>query len=254
MNTTIGSNKVLVSIENVCVSYGANKVINNADLKLYNDDFVGIIGPNGGGKTTLIKCILGEVPYAGKIEYAPELNDRSRIGYLPQVSNFDRAFPISVRELILSGLQNRNKWRERYTAEEKHRAVDLTEMTGITHLTDRHIGELSGGELQRALLCRAVIADPMLLILDEPANFVDSDFERELYALLSELSKRMAVVVVSHDIGTISTVVKTIVCVNRTVHRHADEKLSTEMLENYNCPIQLLFHGEVPHTTLLKHK
>ena len=107
--------------------------------------------------------------------------------------------------------------------------------------------------MQRALLCRAVISDPRLLILDEPTNFVDNRFEYELYNTLRELNKRMAIMMISHDLGTISSLVKEIVCVNRTVHRHRSNVITAEQLENYNCPIQLLSHGHIPHTVLAHH-
>ena len=116
------------------------------------------------------------------------------------------------------------------------------------------MGEVSGGQLQRALLCRAVISDPKLLILDEPTNFVDNRFEKELYNTLRTLNDRMAIVVVSHDIGTITSVVKEIVCVNRRVHRHRSNILTEEQLRNYDCPIQLLSHGHIPHTVLEHHR
>ena len=115
------------------------------------------------------------------------------------------------------------------------------------------MGEVSGGQLQRALLCRAVISNPKLLILDEPTNFVDNQFEKELYRLLHELNRRMAIVMVSHDIGTITSVVKEIVCVNRHVHRHHSNVLTEEQLRNYDCPIQIISHGNIPHTVLEHH-
>ena len=107
--------------------------------------------------------------------------------------------------------------------------------------------------MQRALLCRALIAEPELLILDEPANFVDNTFEKELYQILRTLNERMAILMVSHDVGTISSVVKSIVCVNRHVHRHDSNIITAEQLRNYDCPIQLITHGEVPHTVLERH-
>ena len=107
--------------------------------------------------------------------------------------------------------------------------------------------------MQRALLCRAIITEPRLLILDEPASFVDNIFEQELYALLRKLNERMAIVMVSHDLGTITSVVKSIVCVNRTVHRHDSNIITAEQLENYHCPIQIISHGNIPHTVLEHH-
>lgn len=126
-------------------------------------------------------------------------------------------------------------------------------MAGIAPLSRKPIGAISGGEMQRALLCRALISDPKLLILDEPTNFVDNKFEKELYEILASLNDRMAIVMVSHDLGTITSYVKSIVCVNRTVHRHNTNNLTPEQLANYNCPIQLITHGDVPHTVLKRH-
>ena len=172
---------------------------------------------------------------------------------MPQISDFDRAFPISLLEVVLSGLQGRRGFCSRYTKDDRRKALQLLEEAGIGDAARKPIGEVSGGQMQRALLCRAVIADPRLLILDEPANFVDNRFERELYESLRRLNERMAIVMVSHDIGTISSVVKEIVCVNRRVHRHHSNRLTEEQLRNYDCPIQLLTHGSLPHTVLEHH-
>lgn len=245
----------LVTMRNVSVSYDGYEALKDVNLDIAADDFIGIIGPNGGGKTTLVKAILGTVPFRGSIELAPELfRDKERlIGYMPQMSNFDRSFPISVLETTLSGLQGRRGFRSRYTREDRAKALSLLETAGIGACADHPIGEISGGQLQRALLCRAIISDPRLLILDEPANFVDNKFEKELYHMLHELNSCMAIVMVSHDIGTITSVVKEIVCVNRQVHRHHSNRITEEQLRNYDCPIQLLTHGHVPHTVLEHH-
>ena len=172
---------------------------------------------------------------------------------MPQISDFDRTFPISVHEVVLSGLQGRRGFRHRYTKEDKQRVDELLEQYGIARIAHRPIGEISGGQMQRALLCRAIIYEPKLLILDEPTNFVDNQFEHELYHALQALNERMAIVMIAHDLGTISSVVKEIVCVNRTVHRHHSNIITPEQLANYNCPIQLLSHGHVPHTVLEHH-
>jgi zinc transport system ATP-binding protein len=245
----------LLSINNVTIRYGVKVAVQDACVDILSDDFTGVIGPNGGGKTSLIKAVLGLVPYEGKIEFAPGMSaDNGTIGYLPQQNNFDRSFPISVREIILSGLQSGGKMLNRFSSVQKEKAAELMRLTGISHLAGKSAGELSGGELQRALLCRALISDPRLLILDEPATYVDNRFESELYEILRQLNDRMAIVMVSHDIGTITSFVKSIICVNRTVHRHDTGELTVEMLENYNCPIQLVSHGDIPHTTLRKHR
>lgn len=245
----------LITLRNVGVSYDGYRALEAVDLEIRDDDFLGIIGPNGGGKTTLVKAILGTLPHEGEIRYAPELfrGKERLIGYLPQQSDFDRSFPISVIETVVSGLQAQKGFFARYGRDDYRRAHELLRQTGIDAIADRPIGELSGGQMQRTLLCRAVISEPRLLILDEPANFVDNRFENELYRLLTELNRRMAVVMVSHDIGTITSVVKEIVCVNRHVHRHRSNLITEEQLQNYNCPIQIVSHGNVPHTVLEHH-
>ena len=243
----------LVSIRNLSVKYGNYTALEHVDLDIFEHDFIGIIGPNGGGKTSLVKAILGAIPYSGTIRYDNGLNDRN-IGYLPQQNNFDRTFPISVREVVCSGLQAKKNLWGRYSATDRKRADRWMEMIGILPVAEHPVGEISGGQMQRALLCRALISDPKLLILDEPANFVDNKFEKELYDILRTLNEQMAIVMVSHDIGTITSVVNTIVCVNRHVHRHDSNEITEEQLLNYDCPIQLICHGEVPHTVLKRHE
>ena len=229
----------IVSLKNVTVKYGSYTAIESANLEIFEGDFIGIIGPNGGGKTTLIKTIIGSVPYSGEITLSPTLFDNSRrlIGYLPQQTTFDRQFPISVIEVVLSGLQSQKGFSRRYKTEERNKALQLLDNMGISSIANRQIGEISGGQMQRVLLCRAIIAEPKLLILDEPTNFVDKRFESELYDILRELNKQMTIVMVSHDVHNISSAVKSIVCVNRTIHRHNTNTLSSKELNDY-CFVQ----------------
>lgn len=245
----------ILSIRSLSVNYDGMMALEGVDLDIFDNDFIGIIGPNGGGKTTLVKTIMGAVPYSGTISVADELRrgNHFKIGYMPQVSQFDMNFPISIEEVVLSGLQADKGFFSRYSKADKMKAHALLEQMGISDLASRPIGEVSGGQMQRALLCRAIISEPKLLILDEPTNFVDNRFEHEFYRMVQSLSKRMAIVIVSHDLGTISSVVKSIVCVNRHVHRHNSNTLSEEQLLNYNCPIQILSHGHIPHTVLAHH-
>jgi zinc transport system ATP-binding protein len=253
----------LVEIKDLSVSYDGVQALAHVDLQILPGDFLGVIGPNGGGKTTLVKAILGAVNYTGTISYSDSIcrrgkNPSSRtplIGYLPQQEKFDPAFPITVKEVVLSGLQSQNGLWDRYTRSDRERAAQLLEMAGIGAIGEKSISKISGGQLQRALLCRALISDPPLLILDEPANFVDNKFEKELYEILRRLNREQgkAIIMVSHDLGTVSSVVKSIVCVNRRVHRHNSNRITAEQLHNYDCPIQLVYHGNVPHTVLEKH-
>ena len=247
--------KKIITLRNVSVSYDAHTALEEVNLDIYEDDFIGIIGPNGGGKSSLVKAIMGEVKYRGEIIIDDMLRrgNHYKIGYMPQVSQFDMRFPISIREVVLSGLQTEKGFFGRYNAQDKQRADALLEKMGIAELASSPIGEVSGGQMQRAFLCRAVILEPKLLILDEPTNFVDNKFENELYTLLHRLNERMAIVMVSHDLGTITSIVKSIVCVNRTVHRHDSNIITAEQLENYQCPIQIISHGHIPHTVLEHH-
>ena len=246
----------LISLKDVSVGYDdRQKVLDHVNLDILPNDFIGVIGPNGGGKTTLVKTILKALPYSGEVQYSPVIgSDGYRaIGYLPQVSDIDKSFPISVCEVVLSGLQARKRLFGRYSAADKAKALQLLDLCGIESIARRPIGELSGGQLQRTLLCRALISDPKVLILDEPANFVDNKFEKELYAILRQLNDRRAFIMVSHDLGTITSHVKSIVCVNRHVHRHNSNVITPEQLHNYDCPIQIVSHGTVPHTVLEEH-
>ena len=246
----------LISLKDVSVGYDdRQKVLDHVNLDILPNDFIGVIGPNGGGKTTLVKTILKALPYSGEVQYSPVIgSDGYRaIGYLPQVSDIDKSFPISVCEVVLSGLQARKRLFGRYSAADKAKALQLLDLCGIESIARRPIGELSGGQLQRTLLCRALISDPKVLILDEPSNFVDNKFEKELYAILRQLNDRMAIIMVSHDLGTITSHVKSIVCVNRHVHRHNSNVITPEQLHNYDCPIQIVSHGTVPHTVLEEH-
>lgn len=248
--------RTLISLRGVGVSYDGHVALEGVDLDIYDDDFIGVIGPNGGGKSSLAKAILGAVEHSGTITIDDSLRCGShyKIGYMPQVSQFDRRFPISIEEVALSGLQSDKGFFGIYRAEDRRRAKSLLDEAGIGDIASQPIGEVSGGQMQRALLCRAIISDPRLLILDEPTNFVDSNFGRELYAMLQRLNSRMAIVMITHDIGTVSSVVKSIVCVNRHVHRHDSNIITPEQLRNYNCPIQIISHGDIPHTVLGHHE
>lgn len=245
----------IITIHDLGVRYDNTVALEHVDLEIYADDFVGVIGPNGGGKSSLVKAIMGTIPHSGRIEYSENLmrGGKPHIGYMPQISSFDKAFPISVIEVVMSGLQRECRLTRRYGKEERQRAMNTLEQAQLSHLANRPIGELSGGQLQRVMLCRAIVSEPRLLVLDEPTNFVDNRFENELYNLLHHLSEQMAIVMVSHDVGTISSVVRNIVCVNRHVHRHDSNIITEEQLRNYDCPIQIITHGDVPHTVLGEH-
>lgn len=243
----------LIRIKDLSVGYpGDPPIVNDINLSISTRDYIGVIGPNGGGKTTFIRTLTGALlPLGGTIKQTIK---GLKTGYLPQIKSIDTSFPISVSDVVMSGLMADKGIFGRYKRADKVLSIKLLEEVGIGNLSQRTIRGLSGGELQRVMLCRALISEPQLLILDEPTTFVDNKFERELYELLSELNKRMAIIMVSHDLGTISRYVKSIVCINHCFHYHPSNVITTEQLQGYDCPIQLISHGTVPHTVLSQHE
>ena len=243
----------LIKIQNLTVGYDKTPVLQNVSLDVYENDFLGVIGPNGGGKTTLIKSILGLLkPSAGKIEFRSDISGNKKpIGYLPQVKHIDRKFPITVSDVVKSGLMMQNSSIS--VSNVKQKVNDILSETGIFDIRNKAIGELSGGQMQRVFLCRAIVSNPKILILDEPDTFVDNRFEGELYEKLRILNSEMAIILVSHDMGTIVKYVKTIACVNGNLHYHPSNKITQKDLDEYNCPIQIIKYGEVPHI-FLKHQ
>lgn len=245
----------LFEMRSLSASYGVNVVLQDINFKVNESDFIGVIGPNGGGKTTLLRIILGLMkPVKGELLFNAELLKRNSIGYLPQMSTGDTNYPVTVTDVILSGLMIGKGLITRMSSQDKRKAGLIIDELGLSALAKSTLNELSGGQLQRVFLGRAVIASPRLLLLDEPGNFVDSTFENDFYEKLKDLNKRMAILMVSHDIGTISAHIKSFACVNRNLHYHASPEITNEDLLAYGCPIQLVTHGEVPHTVLKYHK
>jgi zinc transport system ATP-binding protein len=230
-------------------------VLDSVNFYVQENDFIGVIGPNGGGKTTLLKVILGLLkPVSGSLNFNSDLLNSNSIGYLPQISTGDLNYPVTVMDIVLSGLMIRKKVLSRMTSDDKLKASSVIDELGIKDLARSPLSELSGGQLQRVFLGRALIGNPRLLLLDEPGNFVDSTFENDFYEKLKELNSRMAILMVSHDVGTISQHIKSFACVNRKLHYHPSHEITNDDLLAYGCPIQLITHGEVPHTVLKIHK
>ncbi|PID93427.1 MAG: zinc ABC transporter ATP-binding protein [Bacteroidetes bacterium] len=248
---------MLLTLKNISVGYERQAVLKNISLTVNRGDFIGIIGPNGGGKTTLLKLILGLLkPWQGKIimDSHMTLAKEKAIGYLPQYNNFDRQFPITVKDIVLSGFITPKKIFRRYTPQERARVDTLLQEMGIYTLRDKAPSELSGGELQRTLLCRSLASNPEMLILDEPNTYVDNQFEHELYEKLRSLNQAgKTILLVTHDIGTVAHYIKTIACVNETLHLHPSNKITAQQLAAYNCPLQIITHGDIPHTVLKRH-
>lgn len=244
----------LLEIKSLSAAYDRNVVLEDVNFRVNENDFIGVIGPNGGGKTTLLKVILGLIkPSKGSISFNSELLSENTIGYLPQISTGDVNYPVTVTDVVLSGMMIKKKILSRMSLADKKQAGDVIEHLGLSGLERSPLNELSGGQLQRVFLGRAIIGDPKLLLLDEPGNFVDSTFENDFYEKLKELNNRMAILMVSHDIGMISSHIKSYACVNKSLHYHPSSEITNEQLLAYGCPIQLITHGDVPHTVLKQH-
>lgn len=247
----------LIELQHITAGYGEKTVLRDISLDVWEGDFLGIIGPNGGGKTTLLKIILGLLsPKSGSVRFYLGGKEVSalKIGYLPQINRIDKKFPISVREVVSSGLSSEKPLFKGFSKKQNQRIEEAIGQMGLEELVTRPIGELSGGQLQRVLLARAVVSRPQVLILDEPNAYVDKRFESRFNELLVEINKNSAIVLVSHDIGSILSQVKNIACVNESLHYHSGTDISEEWLgDTFDCPIDLIGHGELPHRVLKKH-
>lgn len=234
--------KPIIELKNVSAGYGSSVILSDVNLKICERDFIGVIGPNGGGKTTVIKTILGLIPVlSGDIYYEKGL----KMGYLPQITTIVRDFPINALDVVCSGdVKSKPDYKK---------AQEILDRLSVGHLAKSQIGKLSGGELQRVLLARAIICDPKVLILDEPTTYVDNKFENKMYEILHELNSSVSIIMVAHDLGMISRHVKSIACVNRSLHYHNSNIISAHQLNLYDCPMQLIDHGKVPHTILEMH-
>jgi zinc transport system ATP-binding protein len=245
----------LFEMNDLSASYGSAIVLQDIDFKVSENDFIGVIGPNGGGKTTLLKIILGLLkPIKGRIIFNNELLNRKSIGYLPQISTGDINYPVTVNDIVLSGLMISKGLISMMSATDRKKAKMVIDELGLSDMAGSTIDKLSGGQIQRVFLGRAIIGDPKLLLLDEPGNFVDTTFENDFYEKLRDLNRRMAILMVSHDVGTISLHIKSFACVNRSLHYHPSHEITNEDLLAYDCPIQLVTHGDIPHTVLKIHK
>ena len=247
-----------IHIDNLCVNYGETVALSNICLDINEGEFLGIIGPNGGGKSTLLKAILGLIPItSGSIQIYGDSSMRRRtaVGYVPQFAKMDRRFPISVMEVVLIGRLRRGlPLFMRYSKEDKDMAYEQLKRVGIEHLAKRQISELSGGEFQRLLIARALTIQPKLLLLDEPTASVDVSSREQIYALLRELNKEMTIVLVTHDLLAISSEVKKLACLNEKLVYHGEPQLNEHIANTlYGCPVDLITHG-VPHRMLREHE
>jgi zinc transport system ATP-binding protein len=245
-------------LDHVSLALGGRPVLDDVSLCIEPRDYLAILGPNGGGKSTLLKLILGLLePDAGSVRVfdAPPRRARGRVGYVPQHVRFDLDFPIRVREVVRMGCLPRRRPHPlgRLAPADAAAVEEALRRVEIETLAERPIGALSGGQRQRVLLARALAQRPALLLLDEPTASLDERIGRSIWELFEELSGEMAVVVVSHDIGAIARSVRGVACLDRRLYMHPSRELTSEILEAaYGCPIDLIAHGH-PHRVLAGH-
>lgn len=250
------SPRLLIDLQDVWAGYEADTVLEQVTFTLYEGDFVGLIGPNGGGKTTLIKVILGLVePSRGhvKVMGLPAKEGRRFIGYVPQLQLEDKAFPISVWDVVSMGRLKPGFGNLRLSRNDKLAIEIALEQTGMQDFADRSMNGLSGGQRQRVYISRALATEPKILLLDEPTASVDPHATTQIYDLFSKLNEDISILLISHDMTAISTYVKTIGCINRRLVYHHEKALTPEMVAiGYECPIDLIAHG-IPHRVLAEH-
>lgn len=246
-----------VMIENLFLQYGTRSVLSGVSMKVEEREFLGIIGPNGGGKTTLLRAMLGLVePSAGRITVfgVSPRQGKHLVGYVPQFASMNRSFPITVGEVVMTGMLEPRLWPfVRYSRRDREERDRLLELVGLHRLKDRQVFALSGGEYQRMLLARALAVKPRLLLLDEPTANVDAVAQSQIYELLAELNKDITIIIVTHDLLAVSSYVGTLACLNRKLVYHGDKELNESIIsELYGCPVDLIAHG-VPHRVLRHH-
>jgi len=248
----------VIELADIWLTKNGRTILEEINLRVMEGDVFAILGPNGGGKTTLLKVILGLIPPdRGTVRVfgkAPE-EARHRIGYVPQLRTFDFDYPISVRGMVLSGLLGRKNGiiPKRYSKEDYRFADTALSTMGIQHLADRTIRDLSGGERQRAVIARALAGNPQVLLLDEPTVFVDIPTEMKFYDILGGLAKSMTIVIVTHDISVVVSHVTKVGCLNRRLYTHDSKELTGDLIQSaYQCPVDIIAHG-YPHRVLRTH-
>ncbi|MFH0911639.1 MAG: ABC transporter ATP-binding protein [Planctomycetota bacterium] len=235
----------VIAIEHLSFAYNGATVLRDADFMICRRDLVSLVGPNGGGKTTLLKLMLGLLePTRGRVRVfgGPPEKARARLGYMPQHVLFDPEFPVTVLDVALMGRQGR-RWLWPYRKGDRRAACAALERVGILALRGHSFADLSGGERQRVLLARALVSDPEILLLDEPTSNVDALAEQNLHDFLRDLNETLTIVMVSHDLGFVSSFVKTVICVNRSVVVHPTSDIDGALIRDlYGGDVRLVRH------------
>ena len=236
-----------IHIEGLDFSYHGSPVLENVHLSLRSGELVSMVGPNGGGKTTLLRLILGlEQPDRGRIRIfgAPPVRVRNRIGYMPQHIRHDPAFPATVMDVVFMGPLG-GRLGGPYTRDDHEAARKALEDVDLISMADHPFADLSGGQRQRVLIARALATQPDLLLLDEPTANIDPRSEHQLVGFLKRLNRRMTIVLVTHDLGFVSGLVHSVVCVNRKVYTHPTSEVTGELIQEvYGTDMRLIRHDQ----------
>jgi zinc transport system ATP-binding protein len=244
----------VIELTNVSFSYGEEPVLEGVDLRVEVGEFLGIVGPNAGGKSTLLKVILGSLePQSGKVRVLGKRpkDARRQVGYVAQYPSFARDFPITVDQAVLMGrvgCRSGRSWLAAlapggYTTTDRQASHEALREVEADDLGDRQIGSLSGGQLQRVLLARALVCEPSVLLLDEPTANIDLRLESDIFDLLRQLNSRMTILVVSHDVGFISSYVRRVACINRTLVCHHTDAIDGQVIQDlYGENVRMVAH------------
>ena len=230
----------LIKIKNLFFKYQKTDILENVNLTIKDDDFLAIIGPNGGGKSTLLKLILGLLPLqSGKIEKNIK---NSQIGYVPQNTNLNIDFPITALEVVLMGHVSSKKRIFGYSKDEISCALESLNQVGMKDYANKKIGDLSGGQRQRVFIARALCSNPKIMLLDEPTASIDVQGQQEIYELLKELNKSICIVVVSHDLSILLNYAKNVAHINRKLvyHSHDEVQKNVTLADDHLCEVELL--------------
>jgi zinc transport system ATP-binding protein len=248
----------IIEVRDLWFFYNGIPVLKEVNLTIHRGDFIALLGPNGGGKTTLLKLMLGLLkPERGTILIFGESPQESapRIGYMPQHLHFNQSFPISTLDVVLMGRLKPGRGWSRYTRKDKLAAAEALKRVEMWESANRRVGELSGGQQQRVFIARALVDEPEVLFLDEPTASVDTKHQTDLFDILKQLNEAVTIIVVSHDVGIVSSHVKSVACVNQQLFHHDHAEINEEMLElAYQCcPVEIVAHG-LPHRVLKIHE
>ncbi len=248
----------LIDLQDVWFGYNEQMILQGISLKVEKGDFIAMIGPNGGGKTTLLRVILGlHKPLRGRVAVKGKPADKasSYIGYVPQNVHLNSSFPITVLDVVLMGKLSPGNLFKRSSKKDRHQAMDALERMHIVDLAGERIGELSGGQKQRVFIARSLVTDPEILLLDEPTASIDSKGQSDFLKLLVELNKTITILVVSHDLFVIFPYVKSVACVNKRLHYHMPATNQEETMNAaYRCTVEDTCPFEMLNQTSIKHE